>query len=147
MKCAQPGCTGTVVDGYCDVCGLAPVESGTSAPVSSAHGDGPSAATSQSGTTRTIQTGGRFSRDRACSIETPSSLAKWDTATCRHLAYSLTNGATTSLFLLCDSCEMSAQLSVSLRPSFGRLGFKPTLIQNFLARQSVGFSAWRDNAL
>ena len=24
MKCAQPGCTGTIVDGYCDVCGLAP---------------------------------------------------------------------------------------------------------------------------
>ena len=52
MKCVQPGCTGTVVDGYCDLCGLAPVESGTSAPVSAAHGDGPSAVTSQSGTTR-----------------------------------------------------------------------------------------------
>ena len=25
MKCAQPGCGGTIVDGYCDVCGLAPV--------------------------------------------------------------------------------------------------------------------------
>ena len=24
VKCTQPGCTGTVVDGYCDVCGLAP---------------------------------------------------------------------------------------------------------------------------
>ncbi len=23
MRCAQPGCTGSVVDGYCDVCGLA----------------------------------------------------------------------------------------------------------------------------
>jgi serine/threonine-protein kinase PknG len=23
MRCAQPGCTGTVVDGYCDVCGMA----------------------------------------------------------------------------------------------------------------------------
>jgi serine/threonine-protein kinase PknG len=22
MKCAQPGCTGTIVDGYCDVCGM-----------------------------------------------------------------------------------------------------------------------------
>ncbi len=24
MKCTQPGCTGEIVDGYCDVCGLAP---------------------------------------------------------------------------------------------------------------------------
>ena len=23
LKCAQPGCTGTIVDGYCDVCGMA----------------------------------------------------------------------------------------------------------------------------
>ncbi len=22
MKCRQPGCTGTIVDGYCDVCGM-----------------------------------------------------------------------------------------------------------------------------
>ena len=26
MKCQQPGCTGTIVDGYCDVCGMAPAE-------------------------------------------------------------------------------------------------------------------------
>lgn len=24
MKCRQPGCTGTIVDGYCDVCGMPP---------------------------------------------------------------------------------------------------------------------------
>ena len=24
MRCAQPGCTGTIVDGYCDVCGMPP---------------------------------------------------------------------------------------------------------------------------
>ena len=24
MRCAEPGCGGTVVDGYCDVCGTAP---------------------------------------------------------------------------------------------------------------------------
>src|SRR6478735_4253928 len=23
MNCTQPGCTGTIVDGYCDVCGMA----------------------------------------------------------------------------------------------------------------------------
>ncbi len=36
MKCAQPGCTGTIVDGYCDVCGLA----GTAAPAATANGNG-----------------------------------------------------------------------------------------------------------
>ena len=24
MNCARNGCTGTIVDGYCDVCGMAP---------------------------------------------------------------------------------------------------------------------------
>ena len=24
ITCQQPGCAGTVVDGYCDVCGMAP---------------------------------------------------------------------------------------------------------------------------
>lgn len=27
MRCRQPGCTGTIVDGYCDVCGLPPATS------------------------------------------------------------------------------------------------------------------------
>jgi serine/threonine-protein kinase PknG len=26
MKCQQPGCTGTITDGYCDVCGMAPAD-------------------------------------------------------------------------------------------------------------------------
>ena len=61
MKCAQPGCTGTVVDGYCDVCGLAPTGGAgsgsgpTYAGQSSASPvslDGPSAVTGRSGTTR-----------------------------------------------------------------------------------------------
>jgi len=40
MKCQQPGCTGTIVDGYCDVCGMAPADgspglvTGASAPSS-----------------------------------------------------------------------------------------------------------------
>ncbi|MEO7070890.1 MAG: tetratricopeptide repeat protein [Nostocoides sp.] len=29
MTCEQPGCTGTIVDGYCDVCGMAPAEPAT----------------------------------------------------------------------------------------------------------------------
>ena len=31
MTCAEPGCEGTIVDGYCDVCGTAPAV-GTQAP-------------------------------------------------------------------------------------------------------------------
>ena len=27
MRCGQPGCTGTIVDGYCDVCGMAAASS------------------------------------------------------------------------------------------------------------------------
>jgi len=33
MKCTQTGCTGTIVDGYCDVCGMAPAP----APASARH--------------------------------------------------------------------------------------------------------------
>jgi serine/threonine-protein kinase PknG len=41
MKCDQPGCSGTIVDGYCDVCGLAlarpvPTPAGTPANAASA---------------------------------------------------------------------------------------------------------------
>ena len=40
MKCAEPGCGGTVVDGYCDACGTAPAPagSGPAATASSARG-------------------------------------------------------------------------------------------------------------
>lgn len=40
MKCTQPGCTGTIVDGYCDVCGMAAPASGsgTGSPMSSPPG-------------------------------------------------------------------------------------------------------------
>jgi len=30
MSCEQPGCAGTIVDGYCDVCGMAPAAGTTS---------------------------------------------------------------------------------------------------------------------
>src|SRR5947208_2660079 len=35
-RCTQPGCTGTIVDGYCDVCGSPPAaaDDRASAPVS-----------------------------------------------------------------------------------------------------------------
>ncbi len=35
MKCTQPGCSGSIVDGYCDVCGMA-AEPGAAAPAASA---------------------------------------------------------------------------------------------------------------
>jgi serine/threonine-protein kinase PknG len=31
MRCTQPGCSGTVVDGYCDVCGMPPAHGGAPA--------------------------------------------------------------------------------------------------------------------
>ena len=37
LPCTQPGCTGTVVDGYCDVCGSPP----GAAPVTGAPGTVP----------------------------------------------------------------------------------------------------------
>ena len=38
MRCAEPGCAGTVVDGYCDVCGTAPT---TGATAKADTSDGP----------------------------------------------------------------------------------------------------------
>ncbi len=32
MACTQPGCTGTIEDGYCTVCGMAPVSGPPAAP-------------------------------------------------------------------------------------------------------------------
>ena len=29
QPCQQPGCSGAVVDGYCDVCGMPPASSAT----------------------------------------------------------------------------------------------------------------------
>jgi serine/threonine-protein kinase PknG len=34
MRCARPECTGTIVDGYCDVCGMAPASAQPSGPAS-----------------------------------------------------------------------------------------------------------------
>ncbi len=60
MKCAQPGCTGAIVDGYCDVCGLAgssavtaPSIAGTPTVVpTGAPAGGPSAAPAGTASTR-----------------------------------------------------------------------------------------------
>ena len=57
MKCQQPGCTGSIQDGYCDVCGMA-AEASATAPVVMAAGvsvDG--AGCTQPGCTGSIQDG------------------------------------------------------------------------------------------
>ena len=46
MRCRMPGCTGTIVDGYCDVCGLPPattmpVGQGTAGSVPASYSTGP----------------------------------------------------------------------------------------------------------
>ncbi|GAA1766286.1 serine/threonine-protein kinase [Nocardioides hankookensis] len=48
MKCTQPGCSGTIADGYCDVCGMA-AEPGAAASAAAAAAAAP--ATSADGTT------------------------------------------------------------------------------------------------
>jgi serine/threonine-protein kinase PknG len=49
IKCTQPGCTGTIVDGYCDVCGSpgpaeAPAASSAAAPAATPNAASPQAA-------------------------------------------------------------------------------------------------------
>ena len=65
MKCQQPGCAGTIVDGYCDTCGMAPADAtsaaaspvtpAASASAASAVPDG--TACTQPGCTGTIEDG------------------------------------------------------------------------------------------
>ena len=40
MKCTQPGCSGTIIDGYCDVCGMAADTAATAAAPSAGGGAG-----------------------------------------------------------------------------------------------------------
>jgi serine/threonine-protein kinase PknG len=49
VNCRQPGCTGQVVDGYCDVCGMAPAR-GATTPSAPAPGDSPLRPAPASGT-------------------------------------------------------------------------------------------------
>src|SRR3954471_8467373 len=52
MTCTQPGCTGQIVDGYCDLCGMAPAVQLVASPVSAQAS--PAAAQASSATARTI---------------------------------------------------------------------------------------------
>ncbi|MBF6334153.1 serine/threonine-protein kinase [Nocardia transvalensis] len=71
MNCAEPGCAGTIVDGYCDICGTAPAPStaGSSARTATTQ----SAATGTTRSVRTRSTTGRSRRGRlgAGMVEVP----------------------------------------------------------------------------
>lgn len=54
MRCAEPECVGTVVDGYCDVCGTAPAES---PPPIQATAPAPAPSTPSARSGRTARTG------------------------------------------------------------------------------------------
>ncbi|WP_420535446.1 tetratricopeptide repeat protein [Actinomadura viridis] len=62
-SCAQPGCTGTIEDGYCDVCGMPPAQAETPgrapspAPERTARDAGPPGRCGQSGCAGTIVDG------------------------------------------------------------------------------------------
>jgi serine/threonine-protein kinase PknG len=57
MKCQQPGCTGTIVDGYCDVCGMAPDQGAAAGPPSSSSGSADGSACQQPGCSGAIVDG------------------------------------------------------------------------------------------
>jgi serine/threonine-protein kinase PknG len=61
MRCAEPGCAGTVVDGYCDVCGTAPAPA---APQAVSTSTAPSRATASVRTARTGSSTTSSSRGR-----------------------------------------------------------------------------------
>jgi len=59
MTCAQPGCGGTIQDGYCDTCGLA-----ASAPVPASSAPSAASGSGQSSRSRSRRTSGRSARGR-----------------------------------------------------------------------------------
>jgi len=71
VRCTQPGCGGTIQDGYCDTCGMAPAapasgpaSSGSSASVPSSGSSRFSASAGQSSRSRSRRTSGRSARGR-----------------------------------------------------------------------------------
>jgi serine/threonine-protein kinase PknG len=71
MNCPRPGCTGLLVDGYCDVCGMAPPRSTPAPPVPAGSAlTAASLATSRRATTGRTRTGTR-SRLGAGLVEIP----------------------------------------------------------------------------
>jgi serine/threonine-protein kinase PknG len=71
MKCTQPGCSGTIVDGYCDICGMAAVSTASAAggagaaSAASGSADTPSIAMAEHPATR-LTTGPSIPEGGAC---------------------------------------------------------------------------------
>jgi serine/threonine-protein kinase PknG len=65
MTCAEPGCGGTIVDGYCDVCGTAPAPPGTAASTASASAKGTAASRPTARSAGTARTGSSRSSSSA----------------------------------------------------------------------------------
>ena len=59
LKCAQPGCTGTIVDGYCDLCGMAPAAASASAAASPPAARAPAPAADPDAALATVPDGTR----------------------------------------------------------------------------------------
>jgi serine/threonine-protein kinase PknG len=57
MKCAEPGCGGTVVDGYCDVCGTAPAPDAPQAVSTATAASASAIPSARTGSARTARTG------------------------------------------------------------------------------------------
>jgi serine/threonine-protein kinase PknG len=61
MRCAEPGCGGTVVDGYCDVCGSAPAAGADEPPATARSGSTTgSVRTARTGSSRSVSARGRL---------------------------------------------------------------------------------------
>ncbi len=59
MTCTQPGCTGTIVDGYCDVCGMAAGSNPVPVAVGAAARRGAAPAPTPAPPGRPVDPGGR----------------------------------------------------------------------------------------
>nr|MDQ6944904.1 serine/threonine protein kinase [Actinomycetota bacterium] len=63
MKCQRSGCAGTIEDGYCNVCGLAPTSAGTTpapagvAATGAPTGHGPAVGAVSGGVSRSVPSG------------------------------------------------------------------------------------------
>jgi serine/threonine-protein kinase PknG len=70
MKCQRPGCGGTIQDGYCDVCGLAPAAGATPAP---RPASGPAGSPSRAASGPTPPSSGPVAGTGPATISQPSS--------------------------------------------------------------------------
>ena len=65
MSCSQPGCTGEIVDGYCDLCGMAPARATAGGPQPGAPAPPPAIASTPTSTSLTSARRSATSRTRS----------------------------------------------------------------------------------